>query len=174
MALDELIGFVITLLALLFLFFKNRHVTVRQEKHPQSGKRRALMEEEREEEYELKELIHTFKGQLKREKEAPLPPPPLQKQKSAQALKKKSLSTLEEYHLSSPIEKRQVKSSLESRQLKSSLAQREISGPLIYHFEERKSKVPSRASNAMTRLAHWPDIVIYTEILSPPKSMRPD
>lgn len=175
MSVEEIVGFAISILALLFLFFKNRRVLVHRENDVQEIKRRVFIEEEQDEEDDLKELIHAFKGTLKGEKA--IPPLPLQKPFEAQ--KRGSLSKLEGYHLASPIEKRQVKSPLESRQLKSSLAQREmasqgVSAPFLYHFDEKTKVAPSRAHNAMTRLAHWPDIVIYTEILSPPKSMRPD
>lgn len=173
----EIIGFIISILSLLFLFFKNRHDTRYREEHPQEFQKRELMEENDEEEEHVRELMQHLTGQRKeRRKPASLPPPPAPRK--TERPKIATFSEFDDYHLVSPIETRKIHSPIENRKLKSKLATREITSkltPLTHHHHDEKELVgPSKARKAISRLSRLPDIVIYTEILSPPKSLRPD
>lgn len=172
----EIIGFIVSILSLLFLFFKNRYDTRYREEHPEQFNNKELIEENHEEEEHIRELMQNLTGQRKeRRQPASLPPP--QAPRKTERPKIATFSEFDDYHLVSPIEKRQLHSAIEGRKLKSKLANREITSKLAsltHHHDEKEIVAPSRARKAISRLSHLPDIVIYTEILSPPKSLRPD
>jgi hypothetical protein len=189
----EFIGFVVSVVSLIFIYYKNQREMREREAHPEK------FQDEPLEEDPLKALMSAMqKEQLKREKEQrermqgveralpkpkpkpkaqPLPPPAPQTMRQSQRR-----SPLEEYRLASEVETRRLKSALEERQLKSKLSYRHEHLPahvpaqaLHLHMGDPQVDVqPSRAQQAIRRLAHLPDLVIYQEILSPPKSLRPD
>lgn len=191
----ELIGFVVSVVSLIFIYYKNQRDMREREAHPEK------FQEEPLEEDPLKALMSAMqREQLKREKEEreriqgveralpkpkpkpklkaqPLPPPAPQTMRQPPRR-----SPLEDYRLASEVETRRLKSALEERQLKSKLSYRHEQLPayvpaqvLHLHTGDQQVEVqPSRAQQAIRRLAHLPDLVIYQEILSPPKSLRPD
>ncbi len=191
----ELIGFGISLLALVFLYFKNRQALSQRQRHIETIEE----DEEAIEEDPLQALMLAMqKEKEKRERKhqvkprplstRPKQPPPPPRQTLVQTPKtvraapepKELRSPLEDYRLQSTLEKRKVKSALEERRLKSTLTHRsqEVSKMgLIHshlHEEEDVSPQPSRIELAMRRLAHLPDLIIYQEVLSRPKGLRSD
>jgi hypothetical protein len=181
----ELIGFVVSIVSLIFIYYKNQREMRKREEHPEK------FQDEPLEEDLLKALMNAMqREQVKREKEQrerlqgtertlpkpkpkpkaqPLPPPAPQTMRQSPRP-----SPLKEYHLTSQMETRRLKSALEERQLKSQLSYRHEELPAYVHAADHQVDVqPSRAQQAIRRLAHLPDLVIYQEILSPPKSLRP-
>jgi len=168
----EYIGFLISLLALIYLYFRQQSLARHRQEHLD-----AQIYQESDEEDALSEFIKTI--QHKTDKKATVQPPPPPASKPVKTIRKDVASTLQAYHLESPLEKRQLKSSLESRQLKSGVrkqaeerAARDIAEAAI-HAAESPQAGPSRAKTALRRLAHRRDLAIYQEIIDKPKSMRP-
>lgn len=194
MSIVELIGFGISILALIFLYFKNQQAISTRQEHLETLEE----EEEPAEEDPLQALMFAMQKEKKEKpvvKPRPSPtklqpplPPPLQQQKPVQPPlqpihKSKHMvvkSSLEDYRLASVVEKRKVKSALEERHLKSQLTHRyeeisSIAPARPQHVEEHhKSYRPARIQVVMKRLTHLPDFVIYQEVLSRPKSLRTD
>ena len=164
MSATEIIGMVISLLSLIYLFFRNQPGRQQQPKHPRTAEREQHFDAEAEEDFQA--LLQALKGEERQVK--PAPPPRF---KPVLPEKPKSLSTLEGYHLSSSIEKRSLQSSLERRQLKSTLASKMKETAEEDHLVDHQSRKPSRARSVIKRLHHLPDIVIYTEILNRPKGL---
>lgn len=167
----EYIGFFISLLAVIYLYFKQHSAASHPQEHP-SGR----MEREDLEEDPLAEFIHTMKHEAKKKSAVRPAPPPVSKQ--VKPIRKGAASPLEQYRLESAVEKRQLKSPLQNRQLKPSVREHIEEAPLrrpipLYPSDKIEVK-PSRAEVALKRLAHPRDLIIYQEIIDKPKSMRPD
>jgi hypothetical protein len=171
----EVIGFIISLLALLFLFMRQSvppphlpHPTIRSE------------EEELMEEDPFKELMRAVQKEAAAREAALHPPPvPPAPTKRAKPSPKGVKSSLEDYRLASQIEQRQLKSTLESRHLVSrfhhheELPARNLALSTSHlRMEEDKIMGPSRVQLAIQRLADRRDMIIYQEIIDKPKSMR--
>jgi hypothetical protein len=167
----EFIGFIISLLALVYLFFKQQSY-----EHHRQAQSQDFKNEEVDEDDDLKELMKTIDRETAARDTQHLPPRPPQIVKQ---IKKPSSTSFEEYRLASQIEKRQLKSSLENRHLKSKIAQKleERTLPQIAqphsHVRDWEEKAPSRARIALGRLSNRRDLIIYQEIIDKPKSMRP-
>lgn len=167
----EYIGFFISLLAVIYLYFKQKSFT-----HHQRESASHKMEPEDGQEDPLAEFIHTMKLEAKKKQAAHPAPPPAPKQ--AKPVRRGAASPLEQYRLESAVEKRQLKSALENRQLKPSVREHieeahQRRSPPLYPSDSIEMK-PSRAEVALKRLAHPRDLIIYQEIIGQPKSMRPD
>lgn len=176
MSFVEIIGFIISLLALIYLFFKQQSIARYRQEHPD-----ALREEETTEEDPLTELMKAIEKETAARKAAQhLPPsPPKVVRKATQPKLAPITSSLEDYHLASQIEKRKLKSSLENRSLKSPLGQRleekslHVIPPPHHPGIEEAFVGPSRGEKALRRLSTRRDLIIYQEIIDKPKSMRP-
>lgn len=96
----EIIGFIISLLALVFLFFKNK-----------TEMKSVPVEEEEEDDDPLRNFMKTLEKEMREEEPPPPPPPPVILPRP----QKKFKSTLEERKLKSKIEERKLKSNLEKR-----------------------------------------------------------
>lgn len=191
----ELIGFGISLLALVFLYFKNRQALSQRQRHIETVEEdEEVIEEDplqalmfaMQKEKEKRERKHEVKPRHASTRPKQPPPPPRQalvqasKPEQAASQYKELRSPLEDYRLQSTLEKRKVKSALEERRLKSALTHRpqEMSkmGSVHSHLHEEDyvPPQPSRVELAMRRLAHLPDLIIYQEVLSRPKGLRKD
>ena len=167
----EYIGFFISLLAVIYLYFRQHSAASRPQEHPSRR-----MEQEDGEEDPLAEFIHTMKHEAKKKPAAPPAPPAVPKQ--AKPVRKGAASPLEQYRLESAVEKRQLKSPLQNRQLKPTVREHigdapQRKPPPLYPSDKTEVR-PSRAEVALKRLAHRRDLVIYQEIIDKPKSMRPE
>lgn len=177
MSFVEIIGFIISFLALIYLFFKQQSIARYRQEHPDAFNNEELIEED-----PLEEFMSTMeKKRAARKKAQHLPPPPPSSKKSVQQTKKNSSSSLEDYRLASQIEKRKIKSSLENRQLTSHLhrhleerASHSIVPSLHHPITDHIETEPSRAQIAIQRLTSRRDLIIYQEIIDKPKSMRLD
>jgi type IV secretory pathway VirB10-like protein len=154
----EIIGFVISLLALLYLFMKQNPAPSRRTPAPRDQEEEAVEDEDDPFREFLKEKEATER-EAKTEEPLPPPSPP----KIAKKPKKPSPPSLEEYRLASQIEERRLKSALADRQLKSR----------FHHSEERNRNLrPSQAHLAVQHLTSRRDLIIYQEIMNKPKSLR--
>lgn len=167
----EYIGFLISLLALIYLFFKQKSIARYRQEHPES-----FSDQEDVEDDSMTEFIKAIGIEDQRKAIVKLAPPAPPKQ--AKAMRKGAASPLEHYRLESSVEKRQLKSPLEKRQLKPSVKRpMEETSPQILltplHLSDAIVVEPSRAEVAIRRLAHRKDLLIYLEIIDKPKSMRP-
>jgi hypothetical protein len=145
----EYIGFIISLLALIYLFFKQTQTVSREE-----------VDEEGEE-----DLLSYFQERPMKAKKTPLPPPP--SRKKYKPVRNETI-TLEKYHIESPIEKRRLKSELQTRQLQSKLRPEEF---LAFH--EEHSTAPSKLSRLLEQLPDKKNLIIYQEIVGKPRALRP-
>jgi hypothetical protein len=184
MSFVEIIGFIISFLALIYLFFKQQSIARYRQEHPEAFKEEEIVEED-----PLTELMKAIEKETKAREAARHLPPPLPKAvQKPKPLKAAPLAaSLEDYHLESQIEKRRLESQVEKRKLKSSLENRVLKSSLSQRLEEKgvhaippshhpgieKGLVgPSRAEMALRRLAHRRDLIIYQEIIDKPKSLR--
>jgi hypothetical protein len=189
----EFLGFVISLFAMLFLFarqiFENR-------------RRRNLPEEEEREQYEEKENLKDFLKALNidipdEEKIPPFHPReenPIRQQKSAEFSNKSQPklhgvptqrivkdefgfeSTLDAYRPKTAIESRNLKTNIEQRYAKPFLGTKVVSPDLLklsnhdpYAIaKERNPRVLYLFKNLKSRK----DMIIYQEVMNPPKSLR--
>ena len=168
----EIIGFVISLLALLYLFFKQKSFEHHRQEHLKEN-------EEFSEDDPLKEFMKAIDKETAAREAAQHLPPPLPHIVKQPA--KPPLSSFEDYHLTSQIEKRKLKSTLENRHLKPKIGQRleervlpQVTQPLHYHVRDIEVAGPSKARIALGRLSSRKDLIIYQEIIDKPKSMRPN
>lgn len=164
----EVIGFIISLLALLYLFIKE-NIPAQRRAHPPSYPQEEELRDDPFNEF----LKNIEKEAAAREAAKHLPPPP---PKVAKQSKKPSKTPLEEHKLSNQMEQRRLKSSFEDRHVKSKFNHREElpgrSLALSHHREEERSERPSKAQLALRRLGKPRDMIIYQEILDKPKSLR--
>jgi hypothetical protein len=146
----EVIGFIISLLALIYIF-------VKQSMPPKRRAEPSIEQEEEEMEDPLKDFLRSIERESAAREVVPQrkPPPPPKKKKEQKRTQ----------HLS--LEERRLASQLESRRLKSSLEERHL-----YKKEEEKPPESSRAQLAIQRLANRQDMLIYQEIMDKPKSLR--
>ena len=165
----EIIGFIISLLALLYLFI--------QQNAPSKQKRYSSVEQEEEEMGDpLRELLRVMEKEVEAKQVHHLPPPPPAPKKRDHP--KKSPSSLEKQRLASSIENRHLKSALEERQIQSRLSRHEdypgrTLAHSFSHMGERNEKLKvSRLEAAVRRLSHRRDLIIYQEIMEKPKSLR--
>jgi hypothetical protein len=170
----EIIGFIISLLALLYILIKQTVPTQRPGQPP------VYPEEEEIEEDPFREFMKAVEREAAARKVAQRVPPPPPPPKITKRPKKAPLPpSLEEYRLASQLEDRRLRSSLEERHLKSRLNHREERPggppalPVSPLAEEEKKRHPSRAQMAIQRLAHRQDMIIYQEVIGKPKSLRP-
>jgi hypothetical protein len=165
----EIIGFIISLLALLYLFVQNKNPV--QQKSRSSG-------------YQREDGIdHSFKGFLKsiekkaatREAVQHMPPTPPSSMKKKERSQKTPPRLLEESRQASSIEDHHLKSSLEDRHMDSRFNHEDLTRStfalsLRYRDEGNGKKSVSRAQSAIRRLVHRRDMIIYQEILKKPKA----
>ena len=170
----EYIGFFVSILALIYLFFKQQSSVTKRDGEPRSE----FGEEDDEEDHSLLEFIQESerKSEKKLPIRPPLPPLPPPPQKQVKHIRKREALPLEQYRLESAVEKRQLKSILESRQLQppvkkgSDGADQTVSKSK--HADTISAK-PSRAEIALGRLADKKEMIIYQEIIDKPKGLRP-
>lgn len=173
----EYVGFIISLLALFYLFFKQQSDDGSKQEHPDENTNEELTDEEDREAYMRR------KKALKEEpikQDVPsqhLPPPP---QVVNWSQKLRSLSTSEKWQSRNSIEENRLRSSLEDRYLKSKqrmntsdVCSISFSRSLRQNDELDRVIKPPRAEMAIRRLSSRRDLIIYQEIIDKPKSMRP-
>jgi hypothetical protein len=173
----EIIGYIISVLALIYLFFKQQAVVRYRQEHPELFKDEELTEEDDS----LREFLKAIEKESHPKESVVRAPPPPPPRKAPPPPKKTPLtSSLKEYHLKSQIETRRIKSPIENRRVKTPLVQRyeemphaTVAHPLDHLAEEVEETEPSRAKIVFLRLSDRRDMVIYHEILDKPKSMRP-
>lgn len=154
----QIIGYIISFLAFLYLFRKReapQEPPESEEESRQTGKVRHSQNFQRHLERE---------AEMKKKRLKKMPPPPKNSQYSSE-------HPLKDHHLSSELEKRKIKGDVEKRQLRSSLEMRSIAPS--YHNEHEENRAPSRAYQMMQRLAHRRDLIVYQEVIGKPKSLRP-
>jgi hypothetical protein len=162
----EVIGLVISFLALLYLFMMQNRPVQRKER-PFSDQDERVAEED-----PFKEWMKAIEKKVTR-REAP-PPSKIKKQK-----KKPPPLPLEEDQIVSQIESRHLKSALEERHIQSrfndheKLPKHASALSISHHLAEEESVIAlSRGQQAIQRLAKRRDLIIYQEIVNKPKSLR--
>lgn len=163
----DIVGFIISVLALIYLFFKQQAIIQQKREHDEIDE---MMEEQ-----ERSVTLPPEKKISPQIKENRIPKPP---QKMRQ---EPPISSLEEYRLASQIEKRKLKSTLENRHLKSNLESRvsrrtepaPSSFPPHNHHENIPSPSPSRAAKAIDNLKNRKDLIIYQVVIDKPKGLKP-
>lgn len=169
----EIIGFIISLLALIYLFFKQQSINRYRQEHPE-----AFIEEEIEEDDPLKEFMKAIERQkAAREASQHVPPPPPKMAKQSKQIP--LYPSLEDYRMASQIENRQLKSSLENRRINSKLGQRfeelpsHTLAPNLHYPGSGQLVGQTRVGLALKRLSKKQDLIIYQEIIDKPRGLRP-
>jgi len=169
----EFIGFLISFLALIFLFFKNkREMKANAERH-----------EEMEEDDPLKEFLKT----LDHQEEVHAPPPPEKRYIPPPAEPRRrppsngSFSSLDTHRLETNVEKRKLATNIEARKLKTSIENRSIGLGIrnrsilldksLRAEEARAIPKESRSAGQLGHLASLRQMVIYHEIWDKPKGL---
>jgi len=164
----EMIGFIISLLALFYIFIK-------QSLSPQQrGSATRYQESRKIEDDPFTEFLKGIeeKGEGRESVEQRAPPPSKKRGES----KKKSFRSVDEHR--SRVSN--AKSSLEIQPMKSKflphekLPNRILVNPLLNVGEKHEQLKPSRAKSVVRRLSHRRDLIIYREIMDKPKSLRSD
>lgn len=165
MSVVEFIGFAVSLLSLLFLFFRNRRQLSSQ------GERADRSEDEFLEDDPIQAFLKAMeKERLKREA-PPSPPPIVHRPAHAETKKTKKNSSKEERLATSQLEKRKLSSSLEKQQVISPLTKRHEANYDAHGVEILQN--PARVRLMVDQLADLKDLVVFREILDKPKSLRP-
>lgn len=165
MSWEDAIGFIISILAFVFLFFRNR-LEVKKEQEDSQLIENILAEEEHPN--ILDEVPKRIEGTQNR-----LPAKPL-KVHSKKNSSQKAFSRLETHQLQTALEKRHLQSSLESHRLKTEIERRHLSSSLAKdheNHEEIKRKRP-RIVHMLRQLPHLRQLVIYHEILEKPRGLK--
>lgn len=141
----DIIGFIISLFALVYLFFKQRSLEQQNQENEWEDKDERAIE---------KVMKAKERERVARERAQHVPPPLPKVKKFKQPL-------------ASPLEEYRIKSQLETRHLKSAIAP-------SHHLGEKKKKGLTQVELAVRRLSCRRDLIIYQEIIGKPKSLRPD
>lgn len=188
----EFIGFIISLLALLFIFIKQNSQNMKRERH--GGPVLINAEEKEEDENDpYRDFMRTLKKEsameekLKQARKIEPPRAPIQAKKDERRFPLKSPlqdnrleSKLEDYRIESKIEDRRLKSTLEERKLKSKFRTHEelpkhVHGTVGYHIhpiDEPGAKKPSRVKLIVKNLHRPINMIVYHEIIGKPKALR--
>lgn len=162
----EFIGFFISLIALLFLFFRGRSLEKYRREHPEA------FGDEKEEENILIPILQEVNRE-EEEKEKFFSPKRIQDRGQQD---EKPFSKIEKRHLVSNVEKRHLKSELEQRRLKNGLEGRQLATRLsqdkTLHLENIQKLDEPRIVQKLKALSHLKDLVIYQAIVGKPKGLE--
>lgn len=185
---SDFIGFFISLLALAFLFFRKRREAQRRREHPELYKE----EEEQQEEDSLKDFLKSINMPVdERHPQRPVRQYEAMQPKiikiKAQTQTEKIVT--EEKRLKNQIEKRQLQNSIDDRRLKNTIEERKLESNLEnryadpYGVTDTGKNAPSyeiiqgvihrsRVQEYLDKLPNKKEMVIFQEIIGPPKGMR--
>ena len=164
----EFIGFLISLVAILFLFFKGHHDARQRKKNPPYD----LQEEDFHEDDPIREILKVMEGQRGRPL-APPQPKALPANKNSFLAKPQKYTGLEGLQLRAQQEEHKQKSALESRRLASQLAQRKVKPPMATNdFLQALERPPPRGAKLFKAMGGLRQMILAHEILSPPLALR--
>jgi hypothetical protein len=179
----EIIGFVISLISILFLFFKKRIDDTYRQNHPEQIEE----EDELAEGDPVRDLLRSLERETEKRtsllKKPPAPPAPNSRTMQSIATsssKVKKIGSTGLQSSKSSLEKRQIKSQLEDRRLTPSLREKEEersrhaltnSLPSTDHSDRQSGKA-SRAALFIKQLPSLKSIVVYKEIFGKPKGLQ--
>lgn len=161
----EFIGFAISLLSLVFLFFRNRRQLLNQDEQ------RERSQEEFLEDDPIQAFLKAMEKERLMREAPPSPPPVVYRPAHAEVKKSKKSSPKGEEMAKSHLEKRKLSSPLENQQVTSPLAKRHDA-----HYDAHGVEIlqkPARVRLMVDRLADLKDLVVFREVLDKPKSLRP-
>lgn len=176
----EFLGFIISLAALTFLFFKRFFEQRRRRLHPEQFEKEEEMQQEH-----LREFLHSLDIDMQDSGQFNPPPPPhvipplppyskkTIPQKSHRGSNEQSRSKREQYRSNAPLEKRKVKSkdsfyeSFDERLLSKDFRTSSTTAYDVVKFEQTP-----RIQKMVTRLPSLKEMVVLKEIIGPPKSLR--
>lgn len=183
---SDFIGFFISLLALAYLFFRRKGEAQRRREHPE------LYKDEEEQEDALKDFLKSMNMPVD---EQP-PVRPVRQPETVQPKIKKIKAqpqpwktTIEERRLQSQIEQRQLQNSIDDRRLKNTIEERKLQSNLEnryadpYGVTDTGKNAPSyeiiqgvthrtRIQEYLAKLPSKKEMVIFQEIIGPPKGLR--
>lgn len=194
MSLVEFIGFLISFLALIFLFLKKKWEERKRDQNPE-----AYQKERGEREEALKKFLKSMgrdmeemeaKEELVEEvEEETLPPLPVVKKEIAQVITQKAPSSyrsvqddykfqakMDSFKQRSAVEERNFRPSIENgrfQEFGSEVVSAELSSKSMQDaYKISDEKKISRIFSSASHLAHQRDLMIYYEILAKPKGLR--
>lgn len=179
MSLVELIGFLVSFLALILIGMRSRAEARRRQEHPEE-----FVDDGNVEEEDMDDPINSLLKSMEREKKKPpIPPnPPIIKPKVVENQRSvvnkpkpyqgEGFSDIEQRRLKSSIEQRKLTSKLESHRLHSSIEGRQLQPQLkekSVYFKEPVKQEESRGAKMINNISSLKDMVIYKAILDKPK-----
>lgn len=170
----EMIGFIISLLALFYLFMK-QNVPNKQKRHSRKHSHPVDQEEEPVND-SFQEFLKTMQKEAVAREEFQQMPPPASKKKEHP--KKNPPRLPENNRLVSSLEERSLKNPLENRHAKSRFSHHEdlpgrtLSLSLNHYDEKDEKRKSSRLQSTLRHLVQRQDMIIYQEIIGKPKSLR--
>lgn len=188
----EFIGFIISLLALLFIFIKQTSSNKHQRQQSGHIDHEVIEEEEENENDPFTEYIKRIEkeaavkeetarqAEISRRNRLNLSsPPPIvrnvkEEKKIVSAKEDKHLkSRLEDYHIKSNLREHHLKSTLEERRLVSKFRRQDKNNG-VQHADsgEMEAMKPSMGKTALQRLRSKHDLVVYYEIMAKPIALR--
>lgn len=184
---SDVIGFIVSVLAMLFVFA--RHIFSRRyrQQHPQEAELEDRKQKETLKNFlksldvEMDELDEEEEMEARRPlpllKKEPPPPPRLEEKPKSQR------NVQDDFRFQTKVEQRRFETSVEQRRLETAVEKRKrdfganiISPDLLHSFDayaHAKAQKPSKAANLVSRLGSKKDMVILQEILNPPKAFGP-
>lgn len=183
----EFIGFIISMIAMIILFFKRAIEKKRHEQNPEF-----YQELEQKKESQLREFIKAFDLQNYDDDEDDEEveedrPPPMKQQNQLSMTEKKSHSPLNlsgnKYSFAGKLEKYHSKTAIENRQLESKIDERyTIKSVIGSHVEEEEVQIDpyaiqskartSRSRNILFHSVSKKDLIVINEVIGPPKSLK--
>lgn len=174
MSLIEIIGFIVSFLALMMIGFKSKEDARRRQEHPEEFEEEKFLEDDSD------EPIDHLLNAVKRKPKVIAPPPPKPK-KIAQPLPayksfpQETFSAVEQRKLQSQIQQRKLKSKIESHRLESKIEGRHLQPQLNKKSDYFEEKVKNKTSKGLRMIESLPDLkdmIVYQTIIGKPKGLE--
>lgn len=184
---SDFIGFIISLLALAYLFFRRRGEARRRREHPE------LYKEDEQQEDALKEFLRSMDMPVEDHPKPVRHPEPVQpkiKKAKVQTQQQHWRTNIEDRKMQTQIEQRRLQSAIDDRRLKTTIEERNLQSTLENRYadpygqremvmgkeapayETIQSSRKTRVQYLLERLPSKKEMVILQEIINPPKAMR--
>lgn len=189
MEVSDFIGFIVSVLAMLFIFGRHIFSSRRRQQHPEEAdlderkQKQALKTFLKSLDVEMDELDEEEEMEAKRPKpvlkKEPPPPPKMEERP------KPHRKVQDDYRFQTKVEQRRFETAVEQRSLKTAVETRKrefganiishelIHAPDAYARSLTKLQKPSQAANLVSKLGSKKDMIILQEILNPPKAFGP-
>lgn len=184
---SDLIGFIVSVFVMLFIFGRQIFSQRRRQQHPEEAEL-----EDRKQKETLKQFLKSLDVEMdeldeEEEMEARRRPPVLKKQPPPppriEEKPKTHRKVQDDFRFQTKVEQRRFETAVEQRRLETAVEKRKrdfganiISHDLLHAYDayaHAKTQQPSKATNLVSKLGSKKEMVILHEILNPPKAFGP-